>query len=562
MDTWKLTFTATRHHGRYFVAAMVAFSIFFVAPAAVGWTIGKAFAALEGGEPGRLYWLAAVLVVIEVGRMVVLQTAVLWWIRAWEYIRALCRFNMLSAQLANGGEEAGRPVSSAGEAVTRFRDDTEDIAMLSDTWIDVAGGLAFTVLALAILAAVDPLATAAMVVPMAAVGLVATFLGSKLRVAHRADREATADVTGLLGDVMSAATTIKVNRSEDAVLARTRQVMDVRRVTAVKVGLFSYTIRSFSQSTAEIGLGLVILVGLVSIQQGRIGAGELALFLSYGGWLGFLPRMLGLLVARSHQASVAFAGMSKLVAGEDAANVVAPRTIDYDRPARVRDTPRADSSGDRRPLERLEVVGLTARFAGGGIEDASFTLDRGSFTVVTGPVGSGKSTLLRALLGLVWRVDSSGQVWWNGELITDRAAFMIPPQAAYIPQVPQLISDSLRDNILLGTSDDGALDAALATAAVAADVAEMVDGVETLIGPRGLRLSGGQRQRVATARALVQQPELLVLDDVSSALDVETELALWQNLAATDTTVLAVSHRPVALERADQILHVEQGTVM
>ncbi|MCP4224913.1 MAG: ATP-binding cassette domain-containing protein, partial [Actinomycetia bacterium] len=189
-------------------------------------------------------------------------------------------------------------------------------------------------------------------------------------------------------------------------------------------------------------------------------------------------------------------------------------------------------------------VGLTARFANGGIEDASFALEQGSFTVVTGPVGSGKSTLLRAVLGLVWRVDSEGDVFWNRELIEDRAAFMIPPHAAYIPQVPQLVSDSLGDNILLGTGDEVALEHALETAAVHDDIANMVDGVDTMIGPRGLRLSGGQRQRVATARALVQRPELLVLDDVSSALDVETELTLWQNLAAEGTTVLAVSHRP------------------
>ena len=189
-------------------------------------------------------------------------------------------------------------------------------------------------------------------------------------------------------------------------------------------------------------------------------------------------------------------------------------------------------------------------------------VDRGEVLVVIGPSGSGKSTLLRALLGLVWRVEGSGQVWWNGELIEDRAAFFIPPHAAYLAQVPQLVSDSLRDNVLLGTGDGVALDDALRTAAVNRDIAEMADGVETLIGPRGLRLSGGQRQRVAAARALVQKPELLVLDDISSALDVETELQLWQNLAETATTVLAVSHRRVALERADQILRVKAGRLV
>jgi ATP-binding cassette subfamily B protein len=102
---------------------------------------------------------------------------------------------------------------------------------------------------------------------------------------------------------------------------------------------------------------------------------------------------------------------------------------------------------------------------------------------------------------------------------------------------------------------------ALTLAAVVDDVAALPDGAETLIGPRGLRLSGGQRQRLATARALVHAPELVVLDDLSSAVDVETELQLWSNLAEAGLSVLAVSHRAVAFERAEQVLRLDHGTL-
>jgi ATP-binding cassette, subfamily B, bacterial len=93
------------------------------------------------------------------------------------------------------------------------------------------------------------------------------------------------------------------------------------------------------------------------------------------------------------------------------------------------------------------------------------------------------------------------------------------------------------------------------------DVATFAEGLETRIGVQGMRLSGGQAQRAAAARMLVRQPELLVFDDLSSALDVETEQALWQRVFGLGATCLVVSHRPVVLARADQILVLQDGRI-
>jgi ATP-binding cassette subfamily B protein len=137
-----------------------------------------------------------------------------------------------------------------------------------------------------------------------------------------------------------------------------------------------------------------------------------------------------------------------------------------------------------------------------------------------------------------------------------------------VPQVPRLFSDSLKANILLGV---GAVESAVVTAVRAAvleqDVAGLTHGLETLVGSRGVRLSGGQVQRAAAARALVRRAELLVVDDLSSALDVEAERVLWERLldgpesSDTPATILAVSHRRPALRRADRIVVLKDGRV-
>ncbi|MEZ4677784.1 MAG: ATP-binding cassette domain-containing protein [Caldilineaceae bacterium] len=219
-------------------------------------------------------------------------------------------------------------------------------------------------------------------------------------------------------------------------------------------------------------------------------------------------------------------------------------------------------------LETLAARRLTYRHptTGRGIANIDLHLQRGSFTVVTGRIGAGKSTLLRVLLGLL-PLDG-GEVRWNDQLVEDRESFFVPPRAAYTSQVPRLFSDTLRNNILMGMPEDEAdLEAAIYGAVMEKDLVDLEAGFETMVGPRGVRLSGGQIQRSAAARMIVRRPELYVFDDLSSALDVETERTLWERLfdhsnSNGDTpTCLVVSHRRAALRRADHIIVLKEGEV-
>ncbi|MCU1359610.1 MAG: HlyB/MsbA family transporter [Ilumatobacteraceae bacterium] len=561
MNVWQLAWRVSQHDRRTFWFGWGTFVVFFTFPVAIGWLLGRGFAALDDGDVGLVVRIAALVMVCELARMATIHFGAIMWTQAWVHMQTLLRANLLAAQVASGGPEAGQPVGSLGEAVTHFRDDTEDVTMLVDGLIDVSAGLVFTVLAGAVLGSTNAGAAAVLLLPLAGVALATRTLDGRIKQYRVADRKASAAVSGLLGDVMAAATTVKVNAAIDPTMARLKTLVDRRRHTAVRDRVLDDGVQAFSVGAADIGLGLVLVASASALASGKFAVGELAVFTAYLGWLSFLPRMVGRVLARRKQAGVAFDRMRGLVADRDAANTVTERHLPVglrdirERPIVHRPT--------RVPLERFEVRGLTALYASGaGVRDVDLSFRRGSFTVVTGPVGSGKSTLLRAILGLAHDADVSGVVLWNDEIIDDRGAFLTPPNAAFLPQVPQLISDSVADNITLGLVHGDALAMSLELAEVADDIAEMPDGVDTLIGPRGLRLSGGQRQRVATARALVHAPELVVLDDLSSALDVETELRLWANLAAAGMTVLAVSHRAVAFDRADQVLTMASGTLV
>ena len=561
MNVWRLAWRVSQHEPRSFWLGWSAFLVFFTVPAATGYVLGRGFGALGDGDTDAVYRWALLLVVVEAVRMAAVHFGAVTWTKSWVHMQTLLRANLLTAQVASGGPEAGQPVGSAGEAITHFRDDTEDVTMLVDGMVDVSGGLVFTVLAGLLLGAADATAAVVLLFPLVGVVLATRALDGRIKSYRAADRVATAKVTGLVGDMMAAATTVKVNDATEPMLDRLRVLVDRRRETAVRDHVLDESVFAFSTGAADVGLGLVLLVSAGALASGAFDVGTLALFVAYLGWLSFLPRMIGRMLARRKQATVAFDRMRRLVADDDAANLVTSRALPIE--PRQRGARPVDQRPDRVPLQRLEVTGLTARYPGGaGINDVGFRVDRGRFVVVTGPVGAGKSTMLRALLGLAWQAEVTGEVRWNGERVTDRAAFLVPPNAAFLPQVPQLVSDSVRDNVGLGPVPGDDLARALALAAIDDDVAALPAGDATLIGPRGLRLSGGQRQRLATARALVHAPELVVLDDLSSAVDVETELLLWDNLSAAGLTVIAVSHRAVAFERADQILRLEGGRLV
>lgn len=309
---------------------------------------------------------------------------------------------------------------------------------------------------------------------------------------------------------------------------------------------------AITANTVSVGTGLIMLLTGGLLHSGSMTVGDFALFVSYLGFIADFTTGLGQFLAVYRQAGIAFARMGSLLGKAPLAALVAPTPL-YLRGSLPTVPPLTRSAIER--LHLLEAQGLTSCHpqSGRGITGVDLCLPRGTLTVVAGRTGSGKTTLLQALPGLL--PLEAGEILWNSHIVDDAASFFVPPRTAYTAQVPRLFSETLKQNILLGLPDDPtALTAAVWSAVLEHDVQQLQAGLETPVGTRGVKLSGGQMQRTAAARMLVRSAELLVIDDLSSALDVETERTLWDRIfEREDATCLVATHRRAVLQRADHI---------
>lgn len=547
---WKVGSFRGRLWGRTWVVWM----LFYLSPLLTGWLLKQAFDALAT-EASVTGWLIG-LGLTEVARMAAFALAIWLVVRWWIAGLTMLRTNMLYAQTVSGGPQRGTLPSGPAESISRFHDDARDAVVWADSWLDGFGNLAYALGAMIVMATIDLRASLVVLVPLTLISLVIGWIRPRLYAADEADREATGTVNAFLGETFSGMLAFRLAGREPAAVRRLERHTAHRRRTAVRKVVLEQALDGLTSTTSDVSIGLILLVLVPSVRSGDITVGDLALFVSYAAVLGDAPRFLSRLVTAREQAKVSIRRMRELVAPARPDDLFEHPTIAIDR----HEPPlsRADDP-DRVPLDRLEVRGLVARYAtGGGLEGVDLVVERGDFVVVTGPVGSGKSTLLRALAGLV--PTQAGDVRWNDVTIDDLGAWMIPPQAAHLPQVPRLFSESLVANIALGR-DAGRVDEVVAVTALAPDLSEMPDGIDTRVGARGLRLSGGQAQRVAAARSLLTSPELLLIDDLSSAVDVETERTLWHHVRAAGTTVIAVSHRDFVVDMADRVVRLEGGRV-
>ncbi len=526
-------------------------------PVFIGLLIKGHFDALSGeaGATQSAWTFLILIIALDTSRMGVLGLGIWVWARYYLETVLLLRRNMLSYLLRAPGSR--RMADSPSEAISRFRDDVDDIAGYVEGWTDFWGLFAHALIALVIMARIDALMTGLICVPLVVSLALTQLMRPQIRKTRRKMREATGRVTDFIGETFNAIQAVKIAGRETSILGQFEKLNAIRRKAALKDSFLTEVFRSVTDNMVSIGVGIILLLAASRLREGTFSVGDFALFVSYMPRLTGIMSFMGSMFVQHKRAGVSFERIGKLLhdAPQTTPIEIAEINVQGEVPAFVEERPSVEM------LEILEVNNLSYIHPDGEVafENISLKITKGSFTIVTGRIGSGKSIFVRVLLGLLPK--TSGEVYWNGKKVEDAASFFVPPRSAYTSQVPRLFSDTLRENVVMG-SDDKRLDTAIKLAVLEPDLRQLERGLDTMVGTRGVKLSGGQVQRSSAARMFMRNAQLMVFDDLSSALDVETEKNLWDGIFEQgQVTCLVVSHRRVALQRADHIVVMKHGHI-
>ena len=459
-----------------------------------------------------------------------------WWVR--QMLR-------ISLRLVHGQTGPRRVSKHTPAEVVAQGGDTDRVVFLADNLVDQFICLVFLVSMTAVSGSIVPALFFAGT--MVVSGLAAMLFGPRLELTARQTVKARAAFATALVSSLSAARTVKLSGATRPVLAHLAR-LDVARSEMQQREI---SVQVWARSTPALLAGLLPIGAWSLYLAGDLSAGATLVAvatLSAARWFAWTTASLASALPSARvwtRRTVAMAGApaySASVSGVDISAGTAP----------------APPTAPRHPLRRLELAGFSAVHEDGtvGARDVDLTVERGQLVLVLGPVGSGKSSLLRALAGIV---HHTGGLLWNGQSVTEPEMFLRPNQIGYVAQLPRVLSGTVADNIRLGHDVDPV--SAVSTAQLDHDLAGAGGGLGLLIGHKGTRLSGGQLQRLALARALAPRTELLIADDVSSALDVTTELDLWRALREHGVTVVGSTSKRAALAQADHVVVLLAGEV-
>ncbi|MGZ4628046.1 ATP-binding cassette domain-containing protein [Oryzihumus sp.] len=506
--------------------------------AVTGWIWGHLVVALRDGESPVA--LTAALVVSLLLSPLLLAESFRRYPRWWVAVMLRVRSAVLVGQTAQHRLERTPP----GEVVARTMD-ADRLARYADRWVDFVNGLAIA--AVTAVAARSLLAGGVLLAVMIASAL-ASSLGR--RVAGRsaaASAAARAQFGRSLVSALDSVRTVKLAASTPSVHAHLREVDGGRVAAAVR----EHRVQALLDGVPIVMVQCGVVTAWAVLVAGGWGLATALLVAGAVNGFDWFGRVAGSVITEAPGTRAWMQTTSRLAGGGDLMRV--PAGVDL-----VQGAAPAPESAPREPLRSLELAGVTAVHDDGtlGATDVDLAVGAGELVLLLGQVGSGKSSLLSALAGLV---SSTGEIRWNGEPVAEPQTFLRPGRVAHVAQVPRVLSGTFTDNVRLD-HPGRAVRPALETARLVSDV-QSAGGPDALVGHRGVRLSGGQVQRLALARALACEAELLLADDVSSALDSATEIELWTALRERGATVIGATSKRAALAQADRVVVLVEGRV-
>jgi len=507
--------------------------------AVTGFLWGHLVTGLQAGE--RPVVLLVALVVSIMAAPLLLSMAFRRYPRWWVSVMMRVRTSVLQGQT----EQHRLSRTPPGEVVARAMD-ADRLARYADRWVDFITGL--VVVAVTALAARSWLAGAIPLAVMVSAGIASSF---GRRIAGRSAAAASAARARFGRSLVSAlesVRTVKLAAATPALHRHLREVDGGRVDAAVREHRVQALLDGVPVMMVQCGV-VAAWVGLLTGQWTLAVTLLVANAVSGFDWFG---RVAGAVVTEAPGVRAWMVATSRLAGGGDLMHL--PEGVDL-----TRGTAPAPPAPAVDPLRELSLHGLSAVHDDGtlGIQDVDLTVRAGELVLLLGQVGSGKSSLLGALAGLV---PHTGDVRWNGHRLDDPETELRPGRVTHVAQVPRVLSGTFTGNVALDHADR-AVGPAVAAARMERDVAE-AGGPDALVGHRGVRLSGGQVQRLALARALATRSDVLLADDVSSALDAATEIELWSSLRAEGTTVIGATSKAAALAQADRVVVVDDGRVV
>ena len=369
------------------------------------------------------------------------------------------------------------------------------------------------------------------------------------RKTYKAFGESQAAFSELNNKVQESVTGIKVTKSfgyQSDELASFQEVNDLtfqKNLQTMKYdSLFDPMVLLFVGSS----YALTLLVGAFMVQAGQVTVGNLVTFISYLDMLVWPLMAIGFLFNITQRGKVSYQRIESLLSQESPVK-------DPESPLNGIENGRLDYAIDRFAFEDEETL-----------KDIYFSLEKGQTLGLVGQTGSGKTALIKLLLR-EYDVDQ-GAIYLNGHDIRDYRLADLRSLMGYVPQDQFLFASSILENICFGNPDlpFSAVEEATQLAQVYQDIQAMPEGFDTVIGEKGVSLSGGQKQRLAMSRAMILNPDILILDDSLSAVDAKTEFAIIDNLKETrkDKTTIITAHRLSAVVHADLILVMQDGRII